>query len=36
MSFHFFCDKYSENRLENALISTKKIAFEMNIEPKFC
>ena len=30
-----FFEKYRENGFENALISTKEIAFEMDIEPKF-
>ncbi|XP_058740955.1 uncharacterized protein LOC131613289 [Vicia villosa] len=30
-----FFEKYRENGFENALISTKEIAIEMNIEPKF-
>jgi len=30
-----FFEKYWENGFENALISTKEIAFEMDIEPKF-
>ena len=29
-----FFEKYRENGFENALISTKEIAFEMDIEPK--
>jgi len=33
LSFVFF-EKNKENGFENALISFKKIAFEMNIEPK--
>ncbi|KAL2989744.1 hypothetical protein AAZX31_11G155500 [Glycine max] len=31
-----FFEKYRENGFENALISTKEIAFEMDIEPKVC
>jgi len=30
-----FFEKYRENEFENALTSSKEIAFEMNIEPKF-
>jgi len=33
--FYFF-EMYRENRFENALIYVKEIAFEMDVESKFC